>query len=130
IAAGAVAVSLLGPGAYTLATAATPHSGAIPSAGPAGAGFRPGAGGGGGFGGPGGQRFQAGPQGNGGPATGGLGGLLNASRPTADVVTALQQDSDRYTWVAAAVGSNTAAGYQLATDDPVMAIGGFNGTDP
>ena len=29
-----------------------------------------------------------------------------------------------------AVGSNTAAGYQLATDDPVMSIGGFNGTDP
>jgi 4-amino-4-deoxy-L-arabinose transferase-like glycosyltransferase len=32
--------------------------------------------------------------------------------------------------VAAAVGSNTASGYQLATGDPVMAIGGFNGTDP
>jgi hypothetical protein len=28
------------------------------------------------------------------------------------------------------VNSNSAAGYQLATDDPVMAIGGFNGTDP
>jgi len=27
-------------------------------------------------------------------------------------------------------GANSAAGYQLATDDPVMAIGGFNGTDP
>ena len=35
-----------------------------------------------------------------------------------------------YTWVAATVGANQAAGYQLATDDPVMAIGGFNGTDP
>ncbi len=35
-----------------------------------------------------------------------------------------------YTWVAATVNSNSAAGYQLATDDPVMAIGGFNGTDP
>jgi hypothetical protein len=28
------------------------------------------------------------------------------------------------------VGANEAAGYQLATGDPVMAIGGFNGTDP
>jgi len=28
------------------------------------------------------------------------------------------------------VNSNSAAGYQLASDDPVMAIGGFNGTDP
>jgi hypothetical protein len=32
--------------------------------------------------------------------------------------------------VAAAVGSNTAAGYQLASQQPVMAVGGFNGTDP
>jgi 4-amino-4-deoxy-L-arabinose transferase-like glycosyltransferase len=42
----------------------------------------------------------------------------------------LKQGSANYTWVAAAVGSNTAAGYQLATSSPVMAIGGFNGTDP
>ena len=32
--------------------------------------------------------------------------------------------------MAATTGSNSASGYQLATDDPVMAIGGFNGTDP
>jgi 4-amino-4-deoxy-L-arabinose transferase-like glycosyltransferase len=31
---------------------------------------------------------------------------------------------------AAAIGSNSAAGVQLATGDPVMAIGGFNGSDP
>jgi 4-amino-4-deoxy-L-arabinose transferase-like glycosyltransferase len=42
----------------------------------------------------------------------------------------LEQDARSYTWVAATVNSNSAAGYQLATDDPVMAIGGFNGTDP
>ena len=42
----------------------------------------------------------------------------------------LAKDASRYTWVAAAVGANDAAGYQLATGDPVMAIGGFNGTDP
>ena len=28
------------------------------------------------------------------------------------------------------VGSNEAAGYQLAARVPIMAIGGFNGTDP
>ena len=33
-------------------------------------------------------------------------------------------------WAAAVVGSNNAAGYQLATELPVMAVGGFNGTDP
>ncbi|HEY6589568.1 MAG TPA: glycosyl transferase, partial [Actinomycetota bacterium] len=42
----------------------------------------------------------------------------------------LRQDADRYRWVAAAVGSNSAAGVQLANGDPVMAIGGFNGSDP
>jgi hypothetical protein len=42
----------------------------------------------------------------------------------------LKDDASHYTWVAATVNSNSAAGYQLASDDPVMAIGGFNGTDP
>jgi 4-amino-4-deoxy-L-arabinose transferase-like glycosyltransferase len=45
-------------------------------------------------------------------------------------VSALLQDSDRYTWVAAAIGSNEASGYQLATQKSVMPIGGFNGSDP
>jgi 4-amino-4-deoxy-L-arabinose transferase-like glycosyltransferase len=42
----------------------------------------------------------------------------------------LQADAGRYTWAAATVNSNNAAGYQLASGEPVMAIGGFNGTDP
>ena len=42
----------------------------------------------------------------------------------------LQSDADSYTWAAAAVGANNAAGYQLASEQPVMAIGGFNGSDP
>ncbi len=42
----------------------------------------------------------------------------------------LQADADSYTWSAAAVGANSAAGYQLASEEPVMAIGGFNGSDP
>ena len=46
------------------------------------------------------------------------------------VVETAQTDASRYTWVAATVDSNSAAGYQLATFDPIMAIGGFNGTDP
>ena len=32
--------------------------------------------------------------------------------------------------MAAAIGSNRAAGYQLAADEPVMPVGGFNGSDP
>jgi hypothetical protein len=42
----------------------------------------------------------------------------------------LRQDASRYRWVAAAVGANSAAGVQIAAGEPVMAIGGFNGTDP
>ncbi|MDQ1057051.1 hypothetical protein QFZ23_000952 [Arthrobacter globiformis] len=41
--------------------------------------------------------------------------------------TALQTDAANYTWAAAVVGSNNAAGYQLAAELPVMAVGGFNG---
>ena len=63
-------------------------------------------------------------------ARGGGGGLLNGSAPGADLTAALQANASDYTWVAAAVGSNSASGYQLASGDPVMAIGGFNGSDP
>ena len=33
-------------------------------------------------------------------------------------------------WAAAAIGSQNAAGLQLGSGEPVMAIGGFNGSDP
>jgi hypothetical protein len=56
--------------------------------------------------------------------------LLNASTPSSALTKTLQANASRYTWVAAVVRSESAAGYQLATGDPVMAIGGFNGTDP
>jgi 4-amino-4-deoxy-L-arabinose transferase-like glycosyltransferase len=180
-----VCVALAGPAAYALDTVATPHSGAIPSAGPSsvtgpggvpgGPGGRFGAGPGGAFtgrgaaggalrpgvagtgggtppsgfgpgggvprgsfpaGGPGGQ--TATPRAAGAGASpfggsrrgGGAGGFLSISTPGAKLVKALEADAHSYTWVAATVNSNSAAGYQLATDDPVMAIGGFNGTDP
>lgn len=45
------------------------------------------------------------------------------------MVTALNSDASKFTWGAAVVGSNNAAGYQLASRLPVMALGGFNGTD-
>jgi 4-amino-4-deoxy-L-arabinose transferase-like glycosyltransferase len=162
----AIAAALAGPLAYSLNTAATPHTGAIVSAGPAVANaFGPGGRAFGRFGGPG---FQAGPQGGfggqqpgfqaapqpgfqGGPqggfqagpqggfqgfrggqgqGRGGAGGLLFGSRPSAALVSLLEQNASDYTWAAATVGSNNAAGYQLASQKPVMAIGGFNGSDP
>ena len=60
----------------------------------------------------------------------GGGGLLDARTPDATLVAALRADAGAYTWVAATVGSNNAAGLQLAAGLPVMAIGGFNGSDP
>ena len=180
-----IASVLAGPAAYSLNTAATPHSGPIPSAGPAvqGASGFPGGfggtggagqfgqniarngitlppgftlpngtklpkglkvppgsfknGGAGGLGGafPGGGTGAGGgtagpPGGAGGFGGGAAGGLLNASAPGKQLTALLSANASRYSWVAATTGSNTASGYQLATGDPVMAIGGFNGTDP
>jgi 4-amino-4-deoxy-L-arabinose transferase-like glycosyltransferase len=72
------------------------------------------------------------PKGFGGGAgfPGGAGGLLSASIPGRKLTALLASNASRFAWVAAITGSNSAAGYQLATGDPVMAIGGFNGTDP
>ncbi|WP_420096352.1 ArnT family glycosyltransferase [Brevibacterium sediminis] len=61
---------------------------------------------------------------------GGMGGLLGASEPSDELTQLLEEDAADYTWVAATTGANQAAGYQLALEEPVMAIGGFNGTDP
>ncbi|MDJ0458973.1 glycosyltransferase family 39 protein [Arthrobacter sp. NQ7] len=160
----AIAASLAGPLAFSISTAATAHSGAIVSAGPATAFAGPGGSRANRTGGPGtggntrqfggrtGQNQvgsgQAGPGqsgagqagqgpggagvagGRGGGAGGAMGGLLGAPTPSSDLVAALKDGAAGYTWAAAVVGSNNAAGYQLATELPVMAVGGFNGTDP
>jgi Dolichyl-phosphate-mannose-protein mannosyltransferase len=174
----ALAVALVGPAAFSWATASVPHRGAIPTAGPA-TGVGPGRGGGplvtgpfrpggGGTntpngmpaappqaGGPPGGLAGAppGPMGGGtGPATApgtgtgpgatgqpsqqgraggaGVGGILDASEPSAELTAMLREDAGEYRWAAAVVSANQAAGYQLASGHPVMAIGGFNGTDP
>ena len=167
LAATAIVAALAGPLAYSLNTAATPHTGAIVSAGPriAAAGFGgPGGFRAGGFGRPPGGFGQGGPQGGfgfrggfpngpqggftGGPqggfggapqggfggfrgqGPGGAGGLLFGSRPSSQLVSLLQRNAGGYTWVAATIGSNNAAGYQLASGHAVMPIGGFNGSDP
>ncbi|MGW7606159.1 ArnT family glycosyltransferase [Streptomyces sp. NPDC054766] len=61
---------------------------------------------------------------------GGAGGLLNGATVGSAAKTLLSKNAGDYTWAAAAVGSQNSASYQLATGKPVMAIGGFNGTDP
>jgi 4-amino-4-deoxy-L-arabinose transferase-like glycosyltransferase len=98
-----------GPAAYTLQTVTTPHTGSIVTAGPvAGSGL------------------GRGPAGT-GPTIrpDGGGGVVSTA-----VVELLTSDADSYRWVAATTGSQGAAGFQLATGRPVMAIGGFGGGDP
>lgn len=149
----AIAAGLAGPAAYSWSTVNSANTGSIPTAGPGGMGGFGGGGGapGGAAGGtrPGGTKGTTGqggvtgrggttgPGGTTGGTTsrraaggGGMGGLLNASTPSTATVSALQSGASKYTWVAAAIGSNNAAGLQLATGKPVMPIGGFNGSDP
>ncbi|MCW7941953.1 glycosyl transferase [Streptomyces hygroscopicus] len=75
---------------------------------------------------PGGGRTGEGAMGGGGVG----GGLLNGANVSSAARKLLEKDAGNYTWVAASIGSQNAASYQLATGDPVMAIGGFNGSDP
>jgi 4-amino-4-deoxy-L-arabinose transferase-like glycosyltransferase len=144
--AAAIVAGLAAPTVASIVTASLPHAGALPTAAPAvGGGFAPGRGlpgrgGNGGF-----PRAGTAPTGPttstrgafpGGNRTGGfgggggIGGILGSSTPSAELTAALQQDAGRYTWAAATIGANQAAGFQLASGEPVMAIGGFNGTDP
>ncbi|RZT12698.1 4-amino-4-deoxy-L-arabinose transferase-like glycosyltransferase [Kribbella sp. VKM Ac-2569] len=136
--------ALAGPTAYSVETISAAHAGALPSAGPSGAG---GMGGGrGGFGGGGRMGTLPGQTGTGttqqpgtgatqqaGPGGGGMGGFLGGggiSGVSSELVTLLQQGAKGYTWAAAAVTANGAAPLQIASGEPIMAIGGFNGTDP
>ncbi|MFD0269718.1 glycosyltransferase family 39 protein [Streptomyces sp. NPDC127106] len=66
----------------------------------------------------------------GAPGGGGMGGLLGGTKVSKEATAALREDAGRYTWAAAAIGAQNAASYQLASGEPVMPIGGFNGSDP
>jgi hypothetical protein len=100
----AIVACAAAPTAYTMATAATPQHGSIPTVGPPRTGTS-------------GGMFMT-------------GGLLDSPQPGPAVSAMLADRADEYTWAAAIIGSNNAAGYQLASGAPVLAIGGFNGTDP
>jgi 4-amino-4-deoxy-L-arabinose transferase-like glycosyltransferase len=113
-AAGVVTVSLLAGGlgmtAWTLATAAQPHSGSIPTSGPIASVM------GGGMGGA-----------NRGGSTGAPDGMGAGS--TATELTALLESAGTK-WSAIVSGATQAASLELATDTSVIALGGWNGGDP
>ena len=154
---GAVLVGLAGPTAYSITTVTTPHTGSIVLAGPSTGNGMGGGGGqmpGGRFGGQSTQNGQP-PQGN-PPSFGGQttqdgtatqdgqnnqsgrqftgrgmgGGMGDAASTSTDVIAALQANASSYRWVVATIGSQSAASLQLAANEPVMAIGGFTGSDP
>lgn len=104
----AVIAALAGPVAYCVQTVSSSHQGPIVTAGPS--------------------------TGNGMPPSQGLeepaGPLPGQGDPSEQVSRLLAAGSADFTWVAAASGSLDSAGYQLATGDPVMPIGGFAGADP
>jgi 4-amino-4-deoxy-L-arabinose transferase-like glycosyltransferase len=155
----AALVGVLGTGGYALSTASTPHSGAIPAAGPnqvtgamgagpragggatAGGGPRAGGGataGGGQTAGDGGRMGGGSSQMPGGGQTSGGqlprgGGPMAGGNPdatsTVDSALAALLNNTTTRWAAAANGSHSAAPLELATGKAVMSIGGFNGTD-
>lgn len=134
-AAAVVVVSLLagglGTAAWTLATAATAHSGSIPTSGPSGSamgGFGNRAGG---FGTAGSDTRDSGTGGTAGAtgtptqAAGGPG-----SEGTADAGLTALLTSTTTKWSAIVSGATQAASLELATNTNVIALGGWNGGDP
>ena len=127
----AVVATLAGPAAYTLDTVVTSYGGAIPSAGPSvmAANFGPGGNGG---------ALRQLPAGTFNPPPGGFsrggpaapGNFLQASQVSSELEALLGANASSYRWVAATINANSAASYELATGEAVMAIGGFNGSDP
>ncbi len=113
-----------GAAAFTVATVSTGHTGSIPSAGPASISSS----------GPGGGGQRTGGQGNAQTTQpsgttpnpgGGQGGQVSTSNT--ELITLLNATSTR--WSAAVIGDQSAAGYILATNTSVMAIGGWGGSD-
>ncbi|HEY2665472.1 MAG TPA: glycosyltransferase family 39 protein [Actinomycetota bacterium] len=142
----ALAATLLGPAAYSAEAAFASHGGggAILAAGPGAAqGRLPAALGReaaefaerNGFAfafGSGGNLRPAGEGGNGGlgrGAGGFIGGRDGPQTVSSAVVSRLEAGASQYRWVAATTSAPQAAPFELATGKPVMAIGGFMGTD-
>jgi hypothetical protein len=64
-------------------------------------------------------------------AAGGMGGLSGNTTLSSALIKLLEQDASKYKWIAATEGSQAAAPIELATGgEAVLAIGGFNGSDP
>ena len=104
----AVVVMLIGPALYTAATMTKTLAGGDPAAGP-----------------------QDGAFGGSGGAPGGFGAFIGDGAGTSDALLAyLLANRGGATWLAAVSSANQAGPLQLASGIPVMAMGGFMGSDP
>lgn len=106
---------ILGPMIWSLNTVFTGHIGAGVSAGPSTLGIRADD--------PARQRLSK----NENPS---FAALMLGDVPLKGVVDKIAGFPSGITWPGAIIGSESAANYQLETGRPIMAIGGFNGTDP
>ena len=128
VAAGSLAAATLlaGPAAYAATTMGQASSGGVVSAGPLSGQV------GGPGGGPGGAFGAAGPPGatsaDGLPGAGGSAGVGTSAETGLDAY--LVDHRAQATYLVAVDGASSAEPIILATGDPVMAMGGFNGSDP
>ena len=132
----AMAALLAGPAAYAAQTMATAHSGGTPAAGPSSSGGQ-----GGGFGGlarsdgpvagvPGAGIADGTATDGAAPADGAAAGPGDAAGSAdATLIAYLREHAGSASWIVAVSGSSQAAQVQLATGLPVMAMGGFTGSD-
>jgi hypothetical protein len=114
--------TLLAPGAYALDTMNTAYSSGDPHPGPVVADGLGGALNGLA------AAFGGGPGGGGGPA--GLAGLLGGGSTDSALTDYLVANRGTATWIVAAGSAMQAGSIELATGLPVMAMGGFTGSDP
>ena len=140
---GVVAIGIIallaGPIVWTACTISTGHTGSIVTAGPGGSmGGGPGGGAPSGNGAPDdadgsasdGSSSESTSDGTGANTPDGGSGLLGGGSANESLVELLTQNASGYRWAAATTGSQNAASCQLASELPIMAIGGFNGSDP
>ena len=118
-----VAVLLAGPAAYALDTMATGYSGGDPAAGPQVASTD-------GRGGPPGARGFAGGGAPSGGLPGGAGGPGGGDAVSSALTDYLVANRGSATWIVAVTSANQAGSIELATGLPVVAMGGFTGSDP
>jgi 4-amino-4-deoxy-L-arabinose transferase-like glycosyltransferase len=112
----AVVVGLAGSFAWSLSTVARGHTGAVPVPGPPEV-----------------KRTGIGALANapaGSPIAQFTGRLIDISHPSPELQALLRKDAGRYQWTAATILGQQAAGYELATGLPVLALGGHVGVDP